>query len=194
MHPRLASIDRELREASARLDRLIGGLDEETWATRPGAGEWSAAECVAHLNLTADGMLPGLRAGVEEAATLGASGSVRYRSDPVGWLFASLVGPLPRIAGRRRGRVSTTAPFEPGPDLPMAGTVERFRKDQAELLQLLERADGLPLSRVKVQSPFADRVRYNAYSTFRIIARHEHRHLQQAEEAVTRVREAKDRA
>ena len=70
----------------------------------------------------------------------------------------------------------------------MGDTLERFRRDQAELLELLKRADGTPLDRFTVQSPFADRVRYDAWSTFRIIVRHEHRHLQQAEEAVERLR------
>jgi hypothetical protein len=35
---------------------------------------------------------------------------------------------------------------------------------------------------VKVQSPFG-KMRYNAYSALEIVAEHEHRHLQQAEEA-----------
>ena len=188
MHPQLEAIAGEIRRASSRLDRLVTGLSPEEWSARPGAGEWSAAECVAHLNLTADGMLPGLRGALDGLEAQGARGAGRYRSDPVGWFFAKVVGPLPRIGGRRRGRVSTTAPFEPGPDLPLEETVARFRKDQEELLRLLGRGDGLPLDRATVQSPFSDRVRYNAYATFRIIVRHVHRHLQQAEEAVERVR------
>ncbi len=188
MHPQLESIAGEVQRASSRLDRLVSDLSPAEWNARPGPEEWSAAECVAHLNLTADGMLPGLRAAVEEMEASGSPGPSRYRSDAVGWIFARLVGPLPRIAGRRRGRVSTTGPFEPDPDLPMDETLDRFRRDQDELLRLLERGDGLPLDRAKVRSPFSDRVSYNAYATFRIIVRHEHRHLQQAEEAVERVR------
>jgi hypothetical protein len=188
VHPQLEVIAGEIRRASSRLDRLVTGLSPEEWSTRPGAGEWSAAECVAHLNLTADGMLPGIRTAVEELEAERSPAASRYRSDPLGWVFARLVGPLPRIAGRRRGRVSTTAPFEPGPDLPLEETVARFRRDQEELLRLLERGEGLALDRAKIQSPFADRVSYNAYAAFRILVRHEHRHLQQAEEAVERVR------
>jgi hypothetical protein len=39
---------------------------------------------------------------------------------------------------------------------------------------------------VKIVSPFGGRMKYNAYSAFVIIARHEHRHIEQAEEAAER--------
>ena len=43
-------------------------------------------------------------------------------------------------------------------------------------------ADGLPLGKVKVASPFDPRARYNLYSCFVILPRHQVRHLEQAEE------------
>ena len=43
-------------------------------------------------------------------------------------------------------------------------------------------ADGLPLGKVKVPSPFAAGARYNLYSCFVILPRHQVRHLEQAEE------------
>jgi len=38
---------------------------------------------------------------------------------------------------------------------------------------------------VKTMSPFGGRVKYSAYSALVIVARHQHRHIEQAEEAAT---------
>jgi hypothetical protein len=50
-------------------------------------------------------------------------------------------------------------------------------------MSMIRSADGLPLDRVKIVSPFGRRMKYNAYSALVIIARHEQRHIQQAERA-----------
>jgi hypothetical protein len=183
MQDQLEAIAQEYRRASGRLDELVDSLSEKQWAARPVPSAWSLAENVAHLNLTSEAMLPGLEAAVEKAEQSGSPAPARYRCDLVGWLFSRLVGPLPRIGGRRRGRVSTTADFVPGRSLPRDEVLAAFRTHQEEQLRLLARADGLPIQKVKVKSPFVDRVSYNAYATFLILVRHQHRHLQQAEEA-----------
>ena len=54
---------------------------------------------------------------------------------------------------------------------------------QAELISLTRSADGLPIDEVKIVSPFGGRMKYTAYSALVILSRHEHRHLEQAEEA-----------
>jgi hypothetical protein len=41
----------------------------------------------------------------------------------------------------------------------------------------------LPLDRVKIVSPFGERMKYSAYSAIVVVARHQHRHIDQAEEA-----------
>lgn len=183
MHRQLATISDELRRATDRLEALQAPLSDKQWVARPVPSAWSVGENVAHLNLTSEAMLPGLRAAVEAAVASGRPGPGRYRCDPVGWAFSRVVGELPRIGGRRRGRVSTTPDFVPGGKLPRAMVLDRFHALQDEKLALLAEADGHPIQRFKVDSPFMDRVRYNAYATFLILSRHQHRHLQQAEEA-----------
>lgn len=164
---------------------MVDSLSEKQWGARPVPSAWSVAENVAHLNLTSEAMLPGLRQAVEQAVASGEPGPERYRCDPVGWAFVQVVGPLPRIGGRRRGRVATPAAFVPGGDLPREVVLSRFRELQDEKLSLLDQADGRAIQRFKVASPFVNRVSYNAYATFLILVRHQHRHLQQAEEAAT---------
>jgi hypothetical protein len=182
MHRQLADVVEDLQRARARLHRLAGPLPAERWERRADPDRWSVAECVAHLNITSRAYLPIVRAGLDEAAALGTPAPARYRRDPAGWLLAHLVGPLPRVAGRRLGRVRTPASFVPTGALPREVVLRDFDALQDELIALVRRADGLPIDRVRVTSPFDARARYNLYACLTLLAPHQHRHLQQAEE------------
>jgi hypothetical protein len=178
MHPDLQRIADEFTEAQRRLHRLADTCADQLWARRPAPERWSAAECVAHLQLTAEAFLPSIRRALDEGCSAGRRAPRRYRRDPLGWLLWRLIGPPARV------RVPTPARFapqaaEPGPQL-LAG----FDRLQAEQLRCVQEADGLPLGRLRIVSPFDPRVRYNIYSALSILARHQHRHLWQAERAL----------
>jgi len=52
-------------------------------------------------------------------------------------------------------------------------------------------ADGLPVDRIRIASPFDARLKYSLYAALTILPRHQHRHLWQAErvlEGLRRVR------
>src|SRR3989442_9739729 len=80
-----------------------------------------------------------------------------------------------------RVRLKTIARFLPSSLAAPALLVQEFDRLQAAQLDCLAHADGLPLSRVRVTSPFNAHVRYNVYACFSILPRHQHRHLWQAE-------------
>ena len=185
MQPQLADVAADLERARTRLHRLADALPADRWARRADPARWSVAECVAHLNLTAQAYAPLLRAALAEAAALGGPAPVRYRRDPVGWLISRMVGPLPRLGALRIGRIRTPAPFVPAGDLPREATLREFDARQDELLGFVREADGRPLDRVRVTSPFDARARYNLYAALAMQAPHQHRHLQQAEEVWT---------
>lgn len=185
MHPQLQQIADELAAAEARLRRLATVVPPGRWLTRADPDRWSVAECVAHLNLTARAYLPLIRRATAEARALGGRAPARYRRDPVGWLLWRLAGPPVRH------RVRTTAPFIPEAMRSEAGLVEAFVELQAEQVAAVHAADGLPLGRVRVTSPFDPRVRYNLYSCLSILAPHQERHLWQAERVLDRLRAGK---
>src|SRR5256886_2547279 len=80
-----------------------------------------------------------------------------------------------------RFRIKTIARFLPSGVAAPELLVQEFDRLQAAQLDCLAQADGLPLSQVRVTSPFNARVRYNLYACFTILPRHQHRHLWQAE-------------
>jgi hypothetical protein len=181
MNAQLEAIVDEYRRADDRVERLARAVPDERWRVRPSPESWSAAECIAHLNLTADRYLPLLRDALDEARRAGGGAPARHRMDFLGWLLWKLIGEGGRM------RVKTSAPFVPTADADPATLRAAFVSRNAELARITREADGLPLGRVKVRSPFAERVSYNLYSSLRIVPRHEHRHLGQAERAANAV-------
>src|SRR5687768_15269364 len=108
MQAQLAQIARELAHAEKRLERIAEIVPADRWNVRNDPDRWSVGECIAHLNLTSEAYLPRIWAAIAEARKLPPLGRRRYRRGAVGWLFSKVVGPLPKIAGRRIGRVKTT--------------------------------------------------------------------------------------
>jgi hypothetical protein len=177
MHRQLDEIIEEMESAGRRLRRLAQSCAPEQWSQRPAGGGWSAAECVAHLNLTSEALLPLLKVGIVQARALGGGAPVRFRRDFLGWLIFRSSRP------GGRPRVKTKSGFVPASCADKDALVQEFERLQVEQIATVEEADGLPLQRVKITSPFDPRLRYSLYSAFTIAAAHQHRHLAQAERA-----------
>lgn len=182
MSEQLVKILAALEEASLRLHRLASRLTAAQAAERVEPQRWSVAEGVTHLNITSEAFAPRIRSAIDEARKLNGPVPRKYRRDPAGWLLSVVVGPQKTIGGFRLGSVKTPPAFVPGSVRPFEEVVSEFDRLQRELIQFVRAAEGLPLGRVRLQSPFAERVRYNLYSTFVIIPRHQLRHIVHAEQ------------
>jgi DinB superfamily len=179
----LAEIDESLASAQSRLRLLTDQLTHSAWTKRPGPDRWSAAECVEHLNLTSRAYIPLLREAVASAKGIRRSPKRHYRRDALGWFMSTMIGPLHHLGKFRVGRLKTTPAFVPKAGRSRTDVLSDFVRLQGQLASLIQSADGLPIDEVKIVSPFGGRMRYSAYSALVIVSRHEHRHLQQAEEA-----------
>ena len=182
MHPQLQAVADQLRAAGARLHRLAASTSPEAWSSRAEPERWSAAECVAHLTLTAITFLPLIRKGLEQASAIGGGAPARFRRDPTGWMLWRSAGPPVRF------RVRTTAPFVPTGSEPLSSLLATFDRLQDEQLDAVARSDGLPIDRVKIRSPFDQRLRYNLYACLTILPPHQERHIWQAEQVLERLR------
>ena len=100
-----------------------------------------------------------------------------YRRDLVGWLLWRTLSTPGRF------KAKTIPAFVPSSERPAADVIAEFQRLQAEQVALTREADGLPIDRVKMASPFNARIRYNIFSALSILPRHQHRHLWQAEQA-----------
>jgi len=174
MNPQLQAVVDSFQSAQQRVERLEQRLSEQEWARRPEPGRWSPLECLVHLNLTAEAFLPRLRDGLERARLARRPGPARYRRDLWGWMiWRALEEP-------GRFKTTTAAAFVPGTDRPAAEVLAEFRRLQEAQMTAVRDADGLPIDRVRIASPFNERLKYSVYSALTILPVHQHRHLWQA--------------
>ena len=183
MQGQLAEVVESLESAQSELRSLTDKLSEKDWSRRPGPDRWSAAGCVEHLNLTSRAYLPLLRDATARAREIGGAPRKHYKRDSLGWFMSMMIGPLHHIGKFKLGRVKTAPSFVPKGGQSRSQLLSEFVRLQADLVTIVRSADGLPLDAVKVVSPFGGRMKYSAYSALVIVARHQHRHIEQAEEA-----------
>jgi hypothetical protein len=183
MQEQLAAVIESLESAQARLRRLSDNVSEDKLSKRPGPNRWSAVDCVEHLNLTSRAYLPLLRDASALAREIRRVPEKHYRRDPLGWFMSMMIGPLHHLGKFKVVRIKTTPPFVPKGGQSSSQLLSEFVRLHADLVTLIRSADGLPLDDVDIISPFGGRMKYNAYSALVIVARHEHRHIEQAEDA-----------
>jgi hypothetical protein len=179
----LTAVIDSLDRAQSRLRHLSDGISEDVWNRRPAPDRWSAADCVEHLNITSRAYLPLLRDASVEARQLGGDAVTKYRRDPLGWFMSLMIGPMRHVGKFRLVKVKTLPDFQPKGRQSRSALLSEFVTLQADIITLIRAADSLPLDRVKIVSPFGGRMKYDAYSALVIIARHQHRHIDQANEA-----------
>jgi len=180
LHRQIKEIIKAFDHAQSRFDKLADEIPEDRWAMRRDPARWSVGECVAHLNLTNAAYEPRIRKAIEEARKLPRVDGRRYKRHMIGWLFVALTGPLPTIGKVRIGRVKTMPDFIPAGSQSKQELVAGFKRQQLGLTSMARECDGLAIDEVKIRSPFGEKIQYNLFSTFRILSRHEERHIDQA--------------
>src|SRR5437763_16470416 len=149
-----------IRERAAQL----AALDPALFTRRPKAESWSAAECVAHLNITADSYFGIWERAIAEARSAGSKGAEPFGLDFWGRILCWTMEPPPRV------RFPAPPKFQPVELGPIERIVPDFLERQRRLGALLDSARGLALDRMRITSPFSSRVRYSVWSSFCLTA------------------------
>jgi DinB superfamily len=171
----LQSCARDFRHAVDEARNLLTYTNEDALRKRPAPASWSALECVVHLNLATEAMLPGIRQAIEQASA-SPDDKQKYKLDFAGRLVAWSLEPPVFL------KLKTPKLAEPMESADPEPTLQKFERLHDELLGLLHASTGKAIDQQKMKSPFAN-LHYNAYSAFRIIAAHDRRHLWQARKA-----------
>jgi DinB superfamily len=177
--PQLENVKHQLLDARERAHRVCEPLSPAQWATRPGEGQWSVGEALAHLNITSERYLPLIETAIRDGGH--PHGEEPFRAGLMGKLLVWVLEPPYRM------KVKTGPEFVPGDAGERGDVLDHFDVLQGNLLALLDDTAGLALEKLIVASPFSRRVKYNLYATFLIVAAHQRRHLWQAEQTVTRL-------
>lgn len=177
MDRQLSTIVEDLQAVEQRLRLLQGSMPRDVWCQPPAAGRWSPADCVAHLNLTSATTLPLIREGLRDAANRGNRAASRYRRDVVGWFVWRLIAPSNAL------RMRTIKAWVPAAGDSSETVMDDFARLQSEIIACVREADQLPIDRVTLRSPYDARLTCNLYAALTLIARHQQRHVLQAERA-----------
>ncbi|PYP87522.1 MAG: hypothetical protein DMG65_17260 [Candidatus Angelobacter sp. Gp1-AA117] len=166
----------DLNEIRNRARRLVEGLTPEQLTSRPDPAKWSIAECLAHLNLSAEIVQPKVAAAMERGRkdNLLANGPFG-----LGFLGKALVWwaePPPKI---RIPAPKSIAPKIEAAD--PAKIVDDFFRLQDEWARLLRDAEGLDQKKIKVPALFPGLPALRLCAPIPWMLAHERRHLWQAE-------------
>lgn len=178
-HLTLDAIARELADNLARADALRHAHAEAALTRCPAPGAWSAAHCVAHLKITTEQYRIPLAQRIAKHRQAN-----RTSDDPhirPGWFngwFIQQASP----EGRRKLPAPKAFKVVPHDDVPL-DVFDGFAAGQSDLQAFIESARGLDLNRGKLASPVTPLIRFSIGETFLLLARHQARHLKQAEAA-----------
>jgi hypothetical protein len=169
----LTSRTRDLLSAAESLRKLP--LDALTWKANPES--WNALECLDHLNLYGDFYLPALQHAIQNSRFQ--QPEKEFKSGLLGNYFAESMLP-----GAKMKPMKTFKDKNPiGKTLSLA-TVDAFIAQQKQMLELLEMAQKVNLTRTKSPISISKLIRLRLGDTFRFVIFHEQRHIVQAQKVV----------
>lgn len=152
---------------------LTDSLSEEQFNWKPAPKKWSVAECLDHLIVSGNKMIPYISKGVEKGHKKKILGDAPYYTGFIGKWF---------LGGAGRGGKPIPAPSL---YLPSASNfkkklvIDEFILLQDSYLSLLEQSEGLNLSRVYVRSAITPFLRFNLATWFQLMPGHQLRHFDQ---------------
>lgn len=175
MHPDLSTAFADHAAGTDGWRALLRELSAEQANWRPAPQRWSIAQCLDHVRIVTEAVLPGLEAAVADARARGATAPGPYRYGWLGRWFLAAQAP-----GRGRG-VRTPVIYEPSASAVDAGAAwARFEAVQARFCAVIEAADGVDLARVRVPSPALALLRLPVGIWLQALPQHTLRHLAQA--------------
>ena len=183
LQPEIRDYLRQFEEAIEGAQHLVEGLSREQLEWKEGPDRWSIAECLSHLNVTADQYYPAIDRSMRRARERELLGKGPFRH---GFLMNRFIAMLEPPPGR-----SFKAPrnFKPRAR-NLANEIGIFFAHQEAIMKRVRQADGLDLARVKLVSPVSKWLRMSLGQCFALLAAHQRRHLWQS----ARVREALKRS
>jgi hypothetical protein len=152
---------------------------------RPMPRAWSIGECLEHLVVIAEEfylqMRPALYRALESRPVTAAGAAAdSWRPSLAGRLILKALDPM------ARRRVRSPQIFLPSP-VPRPALLDAFLLAQEELIGMMQMADGLDLTRVRLHSPANSCIRIHLGDAFEMLICHAERHLGQAERVAVEV-------
>lgn len=178
LHPELEDLARQLESANAEAEALVAGHSEAVLERAGLNGAWSAASCLMHVADTAAAYQRTIRPVIDDGHSRGILSPGPYSYGVLAKLFIWAIEPPVRM------RFKAPKVFQPEAGPTISSALATFCQRHRELIQEMERANGLNLAELRVVSPASERIRLPLGAAFGLMAAHARRHLWQARRAV----------
>jgi hypothetical protein len=171
--PQLQSLHDQLVQIKREVEEITTGLSDSQLDWSPDRNTWSINQILEHLDKVGELIVDPLRKRIEELKTRGLRGEGPFRYSFIERLFIRMLSPNPPFR----------SPVPPQYVPAAAGTVKnalpRFLKLQDEFRALVQEANGLNLTALKVVSPASRVVRLSVGAWLEAMVAHEQYHLLQ---------------
>lgn len=154
----------------------------------PGANQWSAAQCLEHLNSYGRYYLPEIEKAIETAKQNKWLASEQFTAGWIGNYFTNLM--MPERDGKKMKKMSAPKNHTPDADLDSYKVVSEFIDQQEKILKLLEAAREIDLNKAKVPVSIAKFIKLKLGDVFMFLNAHNLRHIAQAERAMPTLKNA----
>lgn len=158
--------------------KLTDPLSNTQFNWKPAPDEWSVGQCLSHLNVSGGLLLRRLEDAVEHGRQNGQYADGPFRYGMMSRWFVRMLGPHPRVP------IPTPSSYEPAQQHHREVVAPRFLELQDELVDVVERANGLDLASITVVSPANRIFRFPLGAWLAAVEAHEWRHLTQARDVL----------
>jgi len=145
----------------------------------PATGQWSIAQCLEHLNSYGHYYLPLMETSILAGEQQHSQAKGTFTSGWLGNYFAESM--RPGADGSIRLKMKAVKNHTPPQQLDAAAVLTEFLRQQAQLLQLLKRANQVDIGQLRIPISISRWIRLSLGDTFRFLIAHEQRHVLQAQ-------------
>lgn len=174
----LEALTERTRE-NLRIAETFLALPSSTLHQRPRPDAWNALEALAHLNKYGDFYLPEIRQRM--SATKHNRPAATFTSSWLGNKFAAGMKPGPKT--RNISTFKNADPRNFGQEFDPK-TIREFIRQQEEMLELLQLAARVDLTRTKTGISISNLIKLRLGDTLRVVIYHNWRHVEQALRAI----------
>ncbi|CAN5775321.1 DinB family protein [soil metagenome] len=151
---------------------------------QPATGQWSALQCLEHLNSYGRYYLPAITSAISMGSTK--QPSLYFKSSLLGNYFYKLM--LPQQDGKLKKKMKSPKDHQPATQLDAAVVLSEFISQQELLGQLLIKIRSIDINKVRVPISIAPFIKLKLGDTLLFFVAHIQRHSSQAERALASAR------
>ena len=183
----LTKLSGQFEVAKKHIEELLKDLTDDNLNQRPAGNSWSVAECIDHLSKIGKDYTGLIEAEINRGRENNIVSNGTYSFTWIGKMFFKPIEP----PVKRKFKAPKI--WKPVQEHSIEKTKTEFLSLQDKFIELLKKAKGLNLNKLKVVSPATRLVRFNLIDILNVLAAHQRRHLWQAEQVKLKLKTQKNK-